>query len=133
MLFKARRKRDHDPVGQQRDKHEMFTTRIAKIATTALATSAFGLAAFGGAATASASSVDDEFLTNIDAEGIAFDSARAAIEDAHLVCSYLADGETGVSIGGEIMDNTDLSAHQAAVFVVEAASAYCPGYLDQMA
>ena len=111
----------------------MFTARIAKIATTALAASAFGLAAFAGAATASAGSVDDEFLTNIDAEGIAFDSAKAAVQDAHLVCSYLADGATGVSIGGDIMDNTDLSAHQAAVFVVEAASAYCPGYLDQMA
>jgi hypothetical protein len=36
------------------------------------------------------------------------------------------------SIGGEIMENTDLSAHQAAVFVVEAASAYCPGFLDQV-
>ncbi|MDT5106302.1 MAG: hypothetical protein QOI25_3815 [Mycobacterium sp.] len=30
------------------------------------------------------------------------------------------------------MDNTDPTAHQAAVFVVEAASAYCHGYLDQM-
>jgi hypothetical protein len=43
-----------------------------------------------------------------------------------------AGGKTGAGIGGEIMDNTDLSAHQAAVFVVEAASAYCPGFLDQV-
>jgi hypothetical protein len=46
------------------------------------------LAALAAAATASASSVDDEFLTNIDAEGIAFDSAKAAVQDAHLVCGY---------------------------------------------
>jgi hypothetical protein len=110
----------------------LFTNRIANIATTAIAAGAFGLAAFAGAATASASSIDDQFLTNIDAEGITFDSAKDAVQDGHLVCSYLAGGKTGVSIGGEIMDNTDLTAHQAAVFVVEAASAYCPGFLDQM-
>ena len=111
----------------------MFTNRIANITATALAASAFGLAAFAGTATAWGSSIDDQFLTNIDAEGITFDSAKEAVQDGHLVCSYLAGGKTGVGIGGEIMDNTDLTAHQAAVFVVEAASAYCPGYLDQMA
>lgn len=110
----------------------MFTNRIANIATTAIAAGAFGLAALAGTATASASSVDDEFLTNIDAANITFDSAKAAVQDGHLVCSYLAGGKNGVSIGSEIMDNTDLTAHQAAVFVVEAASAYCPGYLDQI-
>jgi hypothetical protein len=110
----------------------VFTNRIANIATTAIAAGAFGLAALAGTATASASSIDDQFLTNIDAANITFDSAKDAVQDGHLVCSYLASGKTGVSIGGEIMDNTDLSAHQAAVFVVEAASAYCPGYLDQV-
>jgi hypothetical protein len=110
----------------------LFTNRIANIATTAIAAGAFGLAAFAGAATSSASSIDDQFLTNIDAANITFDSAKDAVQDGHLVCSYLAGGKTGASIGGEIMDNTDLSAHQAAVFVVEAASAYCPGFLDQV-
>lgn len=110
----------------------MFTNRIANIATTAIAAGAFGLAALAGAATASASSIDDQFLTNIDAEGITFDSVKAAVQDGHLVCSYLADGDTGLDIAGDIMDNTDLTAHQAAVFVVEAASAYCPGFMDQV-
>jgi hypothetical protein len=44
----------------------LFTDRIVNIATTALAAGAFGLAALAGAATASAGSIDDEFLTNID-------------------------------------------------------------------
>jgi hypothetical protein len=110
----------------------LFTNRIANIVTTAIAAGAFGLAAFAGAATASASSIDDEFLTNIDAANITFDSTKDAVQDGHLVCSYLAGGKTGASIGGEIMENTDLTAHQAAVFVVEAASAYCPGFLDQV-
>jgi hypothetical protein len=93
---------------------------------------ALAIAFIAGTGAASASTVDDQFLTTIDAEGITFDSARGAVQDAHLVCSYLADGETGTSIGGDIMDGTDLTAHQAAVFVVEAASSYCPGYLDQV-
>jgi uncharacterized protein DUF732 len=110
----------------------LFTNRIANFATTALAAGAFGLAAFAGTPTAWGSSIDDQFLTNIDAEGITFDSAKAAVQDGHLVCSYLAGGKTGAGIGGDIMDNTDLTAHQAAVFVVEAANAYCPGFLDQV-
>jgi hypothetical protein len=110
----------------------MFRNRIATVTASAIAGAAFGLAAFAGAATASASTVDDRFLTNIDAEGIAFDTAQGAIEDAHLVCSYLADGDTGVTIAGEILDNSDLTARQAAVFVVEATSAYCPAYMDQV-
>ena len=110
----------------------MFSNRIAAVTASTIAAAAFGLAALTGAATASAGTVDDRFLTNIDAEGIAFDSPAAAIEDAHLVCSYLADGDTGVTIAGEILDNSDLTARQAAVFVVEATSAYCPAYMDQV-
>ena len=105
---------------------------FARIATTALTAAALGLAAFAGAAAASASSVDDEFLTNIDAEGIAFDSARAAISDAHLVCTSIAGGQPATSVGHDIIDNSDLSIHQAAVFVVESVSAYCPGYLTEL-
>jgi hypothetical protein len=36
------------------------------------------------------------------------------------------------SIDDQFLTDTDLTAHQAAVFVVEAASAYCPGFRDQM-
>lgn len=105
---------------------------FARIATTALTAATLGLAAFAGAATAAASSVDDEFLTNIDAEGIAFDSARAAISDVHLVCTSIAGGQPATSVGHEIVSNSDLSIHQAAVFVVESVSAYCPGYLTEL-
>lgn len=103
-----------------------------RIAITAATAAALGLTVLAGATTASASSVDDQFLTNIDAEGIAFDSARAAISDAHLVCDYIADGRSAASVGNDILDNTDLTTHQAAVFVVESVSAYCPGYLTEI-
>jgi uncharacterized protein DUF732 len=111
----------------------MSSNRFNSIVTAALATGALSLAFFTGAGAANAGSMDDEFLTNISAEGIAFDSERGAVQEGNLVCSYLAGGETGVDITSEIMSNSDLTAHQAAVFVVEAASAYCPGYLGELA
>ena len=110
----------------------MFGTRIAETAATTIAAGAFGLAALFGTATASAGSLDKEFLTNISAEGITFDSAPGAVNAGQLVCSYLADGETGTTVAQQIMGDTDLTARQAAVFLVEASSAYCPGYLDQV-
>jgi hypothetical protein len=110
----------------------MFSRRLAEIVTVAAAAGAFGLAAFAGSATASASSVDDQFLTNITAADITFDSAKGAIQDAHQVCGYFADGATGANVGAQIMAHTDLTAHQTAVFLVEAAYAYCPGYVDRV-
>jgi hypothetical protein len=110
----------------------MFSRRLAEIATVTVAAGAFGLAAFAGTATASASAVDDQFLKNITAEGITFDSAKGAVQDAQQVCSYFADGETGSTIGADIMGNTDLNAHQTAVFIVEATYAYCPGFAGRV-
>jgi hypothetical protein len=105
---------------------------FVRISTTAVATAAFGLAAFAGSATASANAVDDEFLTNIDKAGIVFDSNRAAFQDAQKVCSNLASGRSGVDIAQDILNSTDLTKHQAAVFVVESTYAYCPGYTDRI-
>lgn len=104
--------------------------RVAIAAVSAIAAAAFGVAALAG--TATANSVDDDFLATIAAEDIAFGSAAGAIEDAHLVCDYLADGRTGSDIGAEIMDNSDLTSKQAAAFVVEAAFSYCPEHVDMV-
>ncbi len=71
-------------------------------------------------------------LNNISSEGITFTSERAAVREGKLVCSYLANGRTGTSIGGEILSNSDMTAHQAAAFLVEATRVYCPGYMDQV-
>lgn len=102
------------------------TTKIAALAATA---AVLGLA---GAATASADNVDDIYLTNVYAEGISYPTDYDAIDDALLVCDYLAAGRDGTDISVEIMSNSDLSAHQAATIVVEASSAYCPLYFDQV-
>jgi hypothetical protein len=110
----------------------MFSHRLHAIVTAALATGALGMAFFAGTGAAHASSLDDGFLDGIASEGITFTSERAAVQQGGLVCNYLAHGRTGVSISDEIMSNSDLTAHQSAVFIVEAASAYCPSLMDQV-
>jgi Protein of unknown function (DUF732) len=105
---------------------------FVRIATTAVAAAAIGLAAFAGSATANANGVDDEFLNNVDKAGIVFTSNGAAIQDAQKVCSSLASGQSGVQVARSILNGTNLTAHQAAVFVVESTYAYCPGYTDRI-
>jgi Protein of unknown function (DUF732) len=106
----------------------MFAShRVVTFAATAITAAGLGLAAVGGAATASAlGSVDDEFLAAIDDEGIAYDSPRVAISNAYYVCGAIDDGADPVDLGDEILASTDLTTHQAAVFVVESVYNYCP-------
>jgi hypothetical protein len=108
----------------------MFAThRLATFAGTALLAGALGLAAVATAGTAGAvSSVDDAFLNDISSEGISYDTPKAAISNAHYVCSSLDDGADPVDLGQEILANTDLTTHQAAVFVVASVNAYRPEY-----
>jgi len=108
----------------------MFAShRFTKFAGTALAAGALGLAAVAAAGTAGAvSSTDDAFLTEISSEGISYDSPKAALSNAHYVCNSLDDGAHPVDLGQEILDKTDLTTHQAAVFVVASVNAYCPEY-----
>jgi Protein of unknown function (DUF732) len=108
----------------------MFAThRLTTFAGTALLAGALGLAAAATAGTAGAvSSVDDAFLNDITSEGISYDTPKGAIRNAHYVCNSLDDGADPVDLGQEILDNTDLTTHQAAVFVVASVNAYCPEY-----
>jgi hypothetical protein len=84
------------------------------------------------AAPAAADPAEDEFLRVIQQEGMTFTSAAGAAEDARYVCSLLADGMTGVQIGNRIISEAGFTAHQATVFVVEAAHAYCPEQMKQV-
>lgn len=106
----------------------MFTThRVATFAATIAVAAGLSAAALAGAGTAAAfSSVDDEFLSNISEEGISYDSARVAVSNAHYVCGAIDDGADPLDLGDEILANTDLTMHQAAVFVVESVFNYCP-------
>jgi hypothetical protein len=108
----------------------MFAThRFTKFAGSALVAGALGLAAVATAGTAGAiSSTDDSFLRDISAEGIAYDSPRAAISAAHEVCFALDDGADPVDLGMEILENTDLDTDQAALFVASSVDNFCPEY-----
>jgi hypothetical protein len=44
------------------------------------------------------------------------------------VCSALDNGADPVDVGQDILDNTDLTTHQAAVFVVNSVTTYCAEY-----
>jgi len=108
----------------------MFTRNgVTKFAGTAIVAGALGLAAFASAGTASAlSSADDNFLADISAEGISYDSPRSAISVGHNVCAAFDDGADPVDLGMEIMDATNLTTDQAATFVVSAVDNFCPEY-----
>lgn len=107
----------------------MFTRpRIAAFAVSAIGVATVGLAV-ATAGSASASSVDDTFLSQINAAGI---SSQGAIDGAHLVCKELAGGATGVSVAKQILADTDLTSQQAATFVVDATRDYCPQYSSQL-
>ena len=114
----------------------MNSRRITTFAAITVTAGALSLAATG---TASAlpfapalDSTDVTFLDSIYAEGISYPSDVHAIDDAFLVCDYLAAGRNGTDISTEIMVNSDLSPHQTATIVVEASAAYCPRYFDQV-
>nr|WP_090344656.1 DUF732 domain-containing protein [Mycolicibacterium malmesburyense]CRL76357.1 hypothetical protein CPGR_03950 [Mycolicibacterium malmesburyense] len=107
----------------------MFASHPLATIGTALTMAALGLGAVAGAGTAAAlSSEDDTFLAEIRAEGIAYDSPKAAIGTAHEVCSRLDGGADPVDLGMEILENTDLTTDQVATFVVSSVDHYCPGH-----
>lgn len=104
-------------------------TGITTFARTAVVAGALGLAAFATAGTAGAlMSADDTFLTDITAEGISYDSTREVIGVAHDVCFAIEDGADPVDLGMELLEATDLTTDQAAMFVVSAVGNYCPEY-----
>lgn len=103
--------------------------RFTEFVGTALAAGALGLAAVATAGAAGAvSSADDTFLSEIRSEKIAYDTPAAALANAHSVCDALEKDAKPVDLGQEILDNTNLTIHQAAVFVVSSVGNYCPEY-----
>lgn len=108
----------------------MFTRRfVASLAGTTMTAAALGLAALGVAGTAGATSVDDAFLTEIQADGITPPSAARAISEAHAVCSALDAGQSPAQVYAGVAERTGLSAKGSKTFAVDAAKAYCPEYV----
>jgi hypothetical protein len=108
----------------------MFTRRFAaSLAGTTLTATALGLVALGFAGTAGASSTDNAFLAQLQADGITPPTAARAISDAHAVCAALDAGNSPQAVINAVAESTGLNQKGAKVFAVDAASAYCPQYV----
>lgn len=108
----------------------MFTRRFAaSLAGTTLTAAALGLAALGFAGAASATSVDDAFLAELQADGITPPSAARAISEGHAVCSALDQGQSPAEVYAGVANRTGLSTKGSKTFAVDAAKAYCPQYV----
>lgn len=89
----------------------MFTRRFAaSMVGTTLTAATLGLAALGFAGTASASSTDEAFLAQLQADGITPPSAARAIKDAHAVCDALDEGHSAKAVIKAVAKATGLSA-----------------------
>jgi len=109
----------------------MFARRFtAAVAGTTIA-AGLGMAALIAAGPASAGSVDDAFLTQLEQDGITPPSAARAIKDAKSVCSALDNGYSADEVIDAVAESTGLSANGANTFAVDAASAYCPEFVEQ--
>ena len=110
----------------------MFTRRFNKsIASTTLAAAALGVAAVIAATPASAGSVDNAFLAQLEQDGIIPPSAKQAIKDAKAVCSMLDDGYSADEVIDAVAESTGMDADGSNTFAVDAALAYCPEYVTE--
>lgn len=113
----------------------MLNIRFTKPAVrTALAAGTLGLAALLAAGTANAASADDQYLGTLQQQGIGFGDPQSAIAVAHHACDALGMGMTPADISAKIAGaNGGIDRQTAVVIVVDAAQAYCPQFVHQMA
>jgi hypothetical protein len=100
--------------------------RLTALIGTAAAASALGLAALTSTGVASASTIDDTFITVITDEGIQPPSTREAISVAHDVCTVLNEGGDLVDAVSAVSGYTDLETEDSAFFVGASIATYCP-------
>jgi hypothetical protein len=109
----------------------MFSSRIVK---PAIAAGMIGMAALFAAGTANASAADDQFLATLQQQGVGFGDPQSAINVAHRACDALGQGMTPADISGNIAGaNRGINRQVAVLIVVDAAHAYCPQFVHQMA
>ena len=109
-----------------------MSTRFTKsFVGTTFAAGAIALVALLSAGTASAASATDTaFLAQIAKHGIQPPSDEAAISLAHGVCTSLEEGHSGDEVIQAVSKKTGMSSAGSKTFAVDAASAYCPQYVQ---
>jgi hypothetical protein len=109
----------------------MFSSRITK---SAVAAGMIGLGAMLAAGTANAETADDQFFGALQEQRIGFGSPESAMKVAHHVCDALGQGMEPSDISSNIAGaNGRIDRQTALVIVVDAAMAYCPQFVHQMA
>jgi Protein of unknown function (DUF732) len=104
------------------------------ITKSAVAAGMIGLTALLAAGTANAAAADDQYLGALQQQGIGFGDPQSAIAVAHHACDALGQGMTPADISGHIAGaNGGIDRQTAVVIVVDAAQAYCPQFVHQMA
>jgi hypothetical protein len=74
---------------------------------------------------ARAEPIDDRFLAALQAQGITYQSAEAAIAAGHLVCQELDQGEAPEQVAQDVMNVSNLDPFHAGYFVGASIGAYC--------
>jgi hypothetical protein len=114
-----------------KESRAMFSSRIAK---PAVAAGTIGLAALLFAGTANAATADDQFFGALQHHGIGFGEPESAMKVAHHACEALGQGMEPSDISTNIAGaNGRIDRQTALVIVVDAAAAYCPQFVHQMA
>ncbi len=109
----------------------MFNSRIVK---PTVAAGLIGLATLFAAGTANADTPDDQFFGALQQQGIGFGSQDTATTVAHHVCDALGQGMEPSDISSHIAGaNARIDRQTALLIVVDAAQAYCPQFVHQMA
>jgi hypothetical protein len=92
------------------------------------------MAALLAAGTAGAQTADDQFLGALQHQGIGFGAPESAVKVAHHACDALDVGMEPSDISANIAAaNAGIDRQTALVIVVDAAVAYCPQFVHQMA
>jgi hypothetical protein len=109
----------------------MLHSRITK---SAVAAGTIGLAALLFAGAANAETADDQFFGALQQQGIGFGTPESATKVAHHACDAVGQGMEPSDISADIAGaNGRIDKQTALVIVVDAAMAYCPQFVHQMA
>jgi hypothetical protein len=106
-------------------------SNAAKLASITIATAAAATLALASAGIAIADATDDAFMHRLFADGLAFAPAEKAVPRARLVCQAFDAGMPTGSVHAKVLSESAFTARQAAIFMADAVSAYCPKYASQ--
>jgi Protein of unknown function (DUF732) len=89
------------------------------------------LAAVGLAAPAAADDTVDAFIFKLADDGVDFSSTNDVLTRAYQVCGQFAEGMSPDGINAAMVETSNFTARQSALFMADAVQAFCPRYANQ--